>query len=134
MVLEKVKRRLGLSQEESINPLNDNIESDTPGNGEDVDTDTDINPNDIDALLEDLIDQSTDYVCLYLGISELNDFRLNSVVLNMTVDAYNKLGDEGKERSIYSDYRSDYATELIAPYISILEAVKRDSQNIIRFI
>lgn len=118
-MLNKIKRRLGFSTNQDIpTTLPDDIP--VPSMIE--------NNEDLDALLEDLIDQSTDYVCLYLGASEIKDFRLNSVIINMVIDAFNRLGDEGKETAIYSDYRSDYATELIAPYISILDAVKRDSQ------
>lgn len=128
-MLNKIKRRLGFStSQDTPTTLPDDIP--VPAMIE--------NSDELDALLEDLIDQSTDYVCLYLGTSEIKDFRLNSVVINMVIDAFNKLGDEGKETTIYSDYRSDYATELIAPYISILDAVKRDTQIVeeatIRFI
>lgn len=86
-----------------------------------------------DELILDLISQSEDYIKLYLGVEELTDSRLNSVIMGMTLDAWVKLGEEGKTSSIYQDYRSDFPRQLISPYIAILEAVKKDSLNTIRF-
>lgn len=86
-----------------------------------------------DELLMDLITQNEDYIKLYLGVSELNDTRLDSVVMGMTIDAWVKLGEEGKISSIYSDYRSDFPRQLINPYKDILQAIKDDLQRTIRF-
>ena len=86
-----------------------------------------------DELLMDLITQNEDYIKLYLGVEELEDSRLDSVVMGMTVDAWVKLGEEGKISSIYSDYRSDFPRQLINPYKDILQSIKDDLQRTIRF-
>ena len=86
-----------------------------------------------DELLMDLITQNEDYIKLYLGVEELEDSRLDSVVMGMTIDAWVKLGEEGKISSIYSDYRSDFPKQLINPYKDILQSIRNDLQRTIRF-
>lgn len=86
-----------------------------------------------DELLLDMIEQNENYVKLYLGVRTIDDSRLDSVIIGMTIDAWNKLGEEGKVSSIYQDYRTDFPRQLISPYIGILDAIKKESQGIIRF-
>lgn len=105
-MLDKVKRRLSLD-------LHDPSEDD---------------------LIIDLIEQNRDYVMLYLGVSELEDPRVDSIIARMTVEAFNMLGEEGKKTAIYSDYRMDMQTELISPYRTILKALKDELSRNIKFI
>lgn len=104
-MLSKIKRRIQISEEDKTN----------------------------DELLMDLISQNEDYIKLYLNIEQLEDTRLDSIVMGMTVDAWVKLGEEGKTSSIYSEYRSDFPRQLINPYRDILQAIKDDLQRTIRF-
>lgn len=92
-----------------------------------------IEGEDKDELIFDLIEQSENYVKLFLGVRELNDTRLDSVILGMTVDAWNKLGEEGKASTTYQEQKTEYVKQLLSPYITILDAIKREHRNIIRF-
>ncbi|MCI7208508.1 MAG: hypothetical protein MSA15_21255 [Clostridium sp.] len=105
-MLDKVKRRLNLDLHD---PTHDN-------------------------LIIDLIEQNRDYILMYLGVSELNDTRVDSIVYRMTVESFNMLGEEGKKTAIYSDYRMDMQAELISPYRTILKALKDELNKTIRFI
>lgn len=87
-----------------------------------------------DDLIIDLIEQNRDFVMLYLGVSELEDSRVDSIIARMTAEAFNMLGEEGKKTAIYSDYRMDMQTELISPYRTILKAVKDELSRSIKFI
>lgn len=110
-MLSKIKRRLGL-------PVEENEEN--------------------DLLIMDLIEQSQNFVCLYLNIPAIEDIRLNSIVQSLSIDLFNRMGEEGKKTSIYSDYRSDFPEDILAPYLGTLDAIKAqmqaDTAQIIRFI
>lgn len=86
-----------------------------------------------DELLLDIIEQNENYVKLYLGVKTIDDTRLDSVILGMTIDTWNKLGEEGKISSIYSDYRNDFPKQIISQYLYILDAIKKESLGLIRF-
>lgn len=105
-MLDKVKRRLSLDLDDTTH----------------------------DNLIIDLIEQNRDYILMYLGVSELNDTRIDSIIYRMTVEAFNMLGEEGKKTAIYSDYRMDMQAELISPYRTILKALKDELSRTIRFI
>lgn len=95
-----------------------------------------------DLLIMDIIEQSQNLICLYLNIPAIEDVRLNSIIQSLSIDLYNRIGDEGKKTSIYSDYRSDFAEEILAPYMSVLNSIKAQMEeekraqetSIIRFI
>lgn len=95
-----------------------------------------------DLLLLDIIEQSQNLICLYLNIAEIEDIRLNSIIQSLSIDLYNRIGDEGKVTSIYSDYRSDFAEDILAPYLGTLNSIKAqleaekkvEEETIIRFI
>lgn len=95
-----------------------------------------------DLLIMDIIEQSQNLICLYLNIPLIEDMRLNSIVQSLSVDLYNRIGDEGKVTSIYSDYRSDFAEDILAPYLGTLNSIKAqleaekqaEATSIIRFI
>lgn len=109
-MLSKIKRRLGLELEDETNDL----------------------------LLMDLIEQSENFICLYLNIPAVEDVRLNSIIQSLSIDLFNRMGEEGKKTSIYSDYRSDFPEDILTPYLGTLDAIKAqmqaDNANIIRFI
>lgn len=86
-----------------------------------------------DELILDMIEQNENYVKLYLGVKTIDDSRLDSVIIGMTIDAWNKLGEEGTVSSIYQDHRTDFPRQLISPYVGILDAIKKESRGIIRF-
>lgn len=86
-----------------------------------------------DEMLLDIIEQNENYIKLYLGVKTINDTRLDSVILGMTIDTWNKLGEEGKTSSIYSDYRNDFPKQVISQYVDILDSIKKESLGIIRF-
>lgn len=92
-----------------------------------------INDETNDELILDMIEQNENYVKLYLGIKTIDDTRLDSVIIGMTIDAWNKLGEEGKISSIYTDYRNDFPRQIISQYTSILDAIKKEYSNVIRF-
>lgn len=109
-MLTRIKRRLGIPAEDETSDL----------------------------LLMDLIEQSQNFICLYLNIPVIEDVRLNSIVQGLSIDLFNRMGDEGKSTSIYSDYRSDFPEDILTPYLGTLNAIKEqmkaDEANIIRFI
>ena len=109
-MLSKIKRRLGFELEDETNDL----------------------------LLMDLIEQSENFICLYLNIPAVEDVRLNSIIQSLSIDLFNRMGEEGKKTSIYSDYRSDFPEDILTPYLGTLNAIKSqmeaDNSNIIRFI
>ena len=109
-MLSKIKRRLGLELEDETNDL----------------------------LLMDLIEQSENFICLYLNIPAVEDVRLNSIIQSLSIDLFNRMGEEGKKTSIYSDYRSDFPEDILTPYLGTLDSIKAqmqaDNANIIRFI
>ena len=86
-----------------------------------------------DDLLLDIIEQNENYIKLYLGTKVIDDSRLDAVILGMSVDTWNKLGEEGKISSIYSDYWNDFPRQIISQYVHILDAIKKESLGIIRF-
>ena len=108
-MLSKIKRRLGLP-----------IEEDTQ-----------------DLLIMDLIEQAESFICLYLNIAAIEDIRLNSIVQSLAIDLFNRIGEEGKKTSIYSDYRSDFHEDMLTPYLGTLDAIKMqmqaENENLIRF-
>ena len=110
-MLSKIKRRLGLPFEED---------------------------EENDLLIMDLIEQAENFICLYLNIPAVEDIRLNSIIQSLSIDLFNRMGEEGKKTSIYSDYRSDFPEDILAPYLGTLDAIKMQMQaenaNIIRFI
>lgn len=91
-----------------------------------------------DLLLMDIIEQAENYICLYLSIPVIEDVRLNSIIQGLSIDLFNKMGDEGKKTSIYSEYRSDFPEDILAPYMTTLNAIKQEKLiqegNVIRFI
>ncbi len=87
-----------------------------------------------DNLIIDLIEQNRNYIMLYLGVSELSDPRLDSIIIRMSIEAYNLLGEEGKKSASYADYKIDMQTELISPYRTILKSLKDELSRNIRFI
>lgn len=95
-----------------------------------------------DLLLMDLIEQSENFICLYLSIPAIEDVRLNSIVQSLSIDLFNRMGEEGKTTSIYSDYRSDFPDDLLTPYLGTLNSIRAQIEaekeaeraTIIRFI
>lgn len=109
-MLSKIKRRIGIDVEDEKSDL----------------------------LLMDIIEQAENYVCLYLGIPAIEDVRLNSIIQGLSIDLFNKIGEEGKTTSIYSEYRSDFPDDILTPYMGTLNAIKQEKEKqnemMIRFI
>lgn len=81
----------------------------------------------VDDLLLDIIDTNTDFLKLYLNVKELNDSRLNSIIISTVVDSFNKLGEEGKLEARYEGYSASYNPQMFAPYAQILRNISKEN-------
>lgn len=82
-----------------------------------------IDNNDIDNLLTELVNIIIDYVKLYLNTTDISNVS-DSVIVEMVISRYNKLGSEGYSKEVVDKLSVDYK-DLIEEYSPILNRYRK---------